>query len=369
MKKIIGHLGTILRSYIAAKAPSVYSSAKPAFDTLVIMVTSRCNARCVMCKLWREHAGSELRPETWERVIREARDTGFTSVHFTGGEPLLYKGVYELASYSSGIGMTPAFTTNGLLIDERAVDKFIKGGVYSVGVSLDAVGEEYERIRNVPGGFPHVKNAIELLGKARKAAKLKPYINFTVMKDTLSTFTGVRDLAGENGLPIALCLLDRSSSIFDIEENKSVHWIDSSGDKAALVRLMEEIRSAEKERPGSVILAGSGAGYAVSYFGDPVQKGVPCISSQKRLYISPEGGVLGGCLSMGSFGDITSRPLRDILDDKEFLKAERKMFFKECAGCSCGFSFNVSHHLPYLIKDALFGWREHISGCGSENGI
>jgi MoaA/NifB/PqqE/SkfB family radical SAM enzyme len=369
MKKIIGYLGTSLRSYIAAKAPFVYSMVKPAFETLVIMVTSRCNSRCVMCKLWREHSGGELPPGIWERVIREARDMGFTGVHFTGGEPLLYKGIYELASYSSGTGITPAFTSNGLLIDEQAVDKFIKGGVYSVGISLDAVGDEYERIRNVPGGFPRVRNAIELLGKAKKEAKLKPYINFTVMKDTLRTFTGVRDLAGENGLPIALCLLDRSSSIFDIEENKSVHWINSAGDKAALVRLMEEIRAAAKERPGSVILAGSGAGYAVSYFGDPIQKSVPCISSQKRLYISPEGDILGGCLSMGSFGNIASGSLRDILEDKAFLEAERKMFFKECAGCSCGFSFNVSHHLPYLVKDALFGWREQIEDNGSENGI
>ena len=63
---------------------------------LYVSPTNRCNLHCVYCynRSYRassaQRAQSELGPEEWIGIFRDAVSTGFKRIVFTGGEPLLY---------------------------------------------------------------------------------------------------------------------------------------------------------------------------------------------------------------------------------------------------------------------------------------
>ncbi len=71
-------------------------------DDLRLSVTDRCNLRCFYCM---PEDGVEFRPrdellsfEEITRVARVAHSLGVRSVRFTGGEPLVRKGITRLVS-------------------------------------------------------------------------------------------------------------------------------------------------------------------------------------------------------------------------------------------------------------------------------
>ena len=94
--------------------------------------------------------------------------------------------------------------------------------------------------------------------------------------------------------------------------------------------------------------------YAADYFKDPLQKRLPCYVSQTRLCLGPKGEVFGGCWAMGVYGDLRKTALKDILRSKRFIEAGRKMFHKQCPGCSCGYSLNLRYAPRHILQEMLY---------------
>jgi len=78
---------------------------------VVIRPTYRCNSKCIMCNIWKEHGiqlsgsgstdlGNELSLENFKTFISEI--AWFRPhIHFSGGEPLLRRDIFELIKFSS----------------------------------------------------------------------------------------------------------------------------------------------------------------------------------------------------------------------------------------------------------------------------
>ncbi|MDQ1271963.1 MAG: AdoMet-dependent heme synthase, partial [Planctomycetota bacterium] len=80
----------------------------------------------------------------------------------TGGEPLLRKDIYELASYASKKGMMVVLGTNGNLIDDDIAKKLKESGVAGIGISLDSiVPERHDKFRGIPDAWDDTLNGIE----------------------------------------------------------------------------------------------------------------------------------------------------------------------------------------------------------------
>lgn len=119
---------------------------------LRISVTDKCNLRCVYCmpeegvKL----TGHEdiLRLEEIAEIVRAAVLTGIRKVRFTGGEPLVRKGITELVAMVNEIPEIDdiALTTNGILLPEMA-GSLREAGLKRVNISLDTLSpEKFARI-------------------------------------------------------------------------------------------------------------------------------------------------------------------------------------------------------------------------------
>lgn len=81
------------------------------------------------------------------KMLEEAAELGVEHVHYTGGEPLLLKNIFNFLSYAKELGMKASIFTNLTLINERVARRLyrLETGVYA---SIDGPNKKvYESIR------------------------------------------------------------------------------------------------------------------------------------------------------------------------------------------------------------------------------
>ena len=138
-----------------AEPPAGMPSTGPLVDTfgrvatdLRVSLTDRCNLRCTYCMPaegldWLP--GDELlrRDELTRLLDLAVTRLGITSVRFTGGEPLLYKGLEDVVAATAALRPRPevALTTNGVGLARRA-EALAAAGLDRVNVSLDTLDPE-----------------------------------------------------------------------------------------------------------------------------------------------------------------------------------------------------------------------------------
>jgi MoaA/NifB/PqqE/SkfB family radical SAM enzyme len=118
-------------------------------EELAIEVTTRCNSSCLHCFV---RSGisrrSSLPVDLVKEIIVEGHDAGYRHLHITGGEPLLWKGLFEVLDYGFGTGYETIFmNTNGTLITDEISKKLAEYGNFSISVSLDGPEDLHDRIR------------------------------------------------------------------------------------------------------------------------------------------------------------------------------------------------------------------------------
>lgn len=121
-------------------------------DYLRISLTDRCNLRCFYCMpeegIDKKSHHDIIRFEELEKIIEVFASLGIEKVRFTGGEPLILRGIEKLISYTSSIPTIKdiSITTNGILLGDMA-ETLKKAGLNRVNISLDTLnGVKYKEI-------------------------------------------------------------------------------------------------------------------------------------------------------------------------------------------------------------------------------
>jgi len=304
-----------------------------------------------MCRQWRQEHKQELSTDEWKKILLDLKKNRIKNIHFTGGEPLLRDDLAALIRYCKENGFTTGLTTNGMLMNEELLNALIRSGLRSVAISVDALSDRYEKIRGLENTFGRLKSAAIAIARARKIKGIDAYINFTLMNENIEDFYQVKRFADDIGLPVGLCLLDKNSSIFDLDDNKNRFWIREEKDIKRLDVLLDFLKGELRKNPRSLILNFPSLEYIKNYFSDPRQSHIPCVISQDRIFIDPYGDIFGGCLSMGVLGNIKEVSLGVISKEKKYKDAKKNMFYKRCPGCSCGYIFNIRHMPGRILKD------------------
>jgi GTP 3',8-cyclase len=144
------HLSTLVRLCTIPFAPGgdarvlADSYGRVATD-LRISLTDRCNLRCAYC-MPAEGLDWFPRPEllTDEEIVRLARigveSLGITEIRFTGGEPLLRRGLPDIVARTAALRPRPeiSLTTNGIGLDRLAAP-LQAAGLDRVNVSFDTL--------------------------------------------------------------------------------------------------------------------------------------------------------------------------------------------------------------------------------------
>ncbi|MBI4304094.1 MAG: radical SAM protein [Chloroflexi bacterium] len=132
--------------------PLASGEARP---VVVWNCTRQCNLSCLHCYA---SANGQKMPDEMDTgaaraFIRDLAEFGVPVILFSGGEPLLRKDFFELASFAREQGMRLALSTNGTVISDEIAGKLNRIGFAEVGISLDGIGSNNDRFRGKDGAF------------------------------------------------------------------------------------------------------------------------------------------------------------------------------------------------------------------------
>ena len=289
---------------------------------LRVSLTDRCNLRCAYCM---PPEGLDWLPTTDQltddEVVRLVRigveRLGIREVRFTGGEPLLRRGLVGIVARTAALRPRPeiSLTTNAIGL-ERTAGTLRAAGLDRINVSLDTLRPETFRKLARRDRLPDVLDGLA----AAAAAGLSPVkVNAVLM----------RDLNDDEAVPLLRYCLDRGYELRFIEQMP----LDAQhGWKRAEMVTAEEILAALGREftltPDDPRQRGSAPAEAFLVDGGPARVGViasvtrPFCGTCDRVRLTADGQVRN-CLFARSESDLRG-PLRAGADDAELAAAWRR---------------------------------------------
>ena len=289
---------------------------------LRVSLTDRCNLRCAYCM---PPEGLDWLPTTDQltddEVVRLVRigveRLGIREVRFTGGEPLLRRGLAGIVARTAALRPRPeiSLTTNAIGL-ERTAGTLRAAGLDRVNVSLDTLRPETFRKLARRDRLPDV---LDGLAAAAQAGLCPVKVNAVLM----------RDLNDDEAGPLLRYCLDRGYELRFIEQMP----LDAQhGWKRAEMVTAEEILAALGREftltPDDPNQRGSAPAEAFLVDGGPARVGViasvtrPFCGTCDRVRLTADGQVRN-CLFARSESDLRG-PLRAGADDAELAAAWRR---------------------------------------------
>jgi cyclic pyranopterin phosphate synthase len=289
---------------------------------LRVSLTDRCNLRCSYCMPpegldWMP-APEQLTDDEVVRLIRIGVERlGITEVRFTGGEPLLRRGLADIVARTARLGPRPeiSLTTNGIGLT-RTAGTLRAAGLDRVNVSLDTLRPETFRKLARRDRLPDVLDGLA----AAAAAGLSPVkVNAVLM----------RDLNDDEAVPLLRYCLDHGYELRFIEQmplDAQHGW-----KRAEMVTAQEILAALGREfslAAGDPGQRGSAPAESFEVDGGPARVGViasvtrPFCGTCDRVRLTADGQVRN-CLFARTESDLRG-PLRAGASDAELAGAWRR---------------------------------------------
>jgi MoaA/NifB/PqqE/SkfB family radical SAM enzyme len=131
-------------------------------ERLGIEITTRCNGACLHCFA---RAGiprrSSLPIYLVKEIIAEGYDAGYQHLHITGGEPLLWRGLFEALDHAFAKSYkTVSLNTNGTLLTKSTAMRLARYEGLAISVSLEGTEATHDRLRGA-GSYIRTVRGIE----------------------------------------------------------------------------------------------------------------------------------------------------------------------------------------------------------------
>jgi radical SAM protein with 4Fe4S-binding SPASM domain len=210
-------------------------------------ITHACNVDCEHCylDLVPDSKIGALSTDEWKRIFTEIKAAGCLFLILTGGEVLVRKDFFELATFARQLGMAITIFTNGTLIDEKNADRIAALRPLGVEISiLGGIAATHDAIARRRGAFDKTIAGVRRLRERGVPVLLKTVI----MEKNATERVSIAKLAESLGCRIT----------FDIEvtpkNNGSLAPQALIADDDALVDAMRAIVDEDNQRFGEAII-------------------------------------------------------------------------------------------------------------------
>jgi len=311
-------------------------------------MTRRCNLRCVHCYSSSQNIryGNELTPAEAKAMIRDLATFGSPVILFSGGEPLMHRGLPELARYAVNQGMRAVISTNGTLITRQKAAVFKEIGLSYVGVSLDGMKVTHDYFRGVEGAFDTAMKGI----RTCRDLGIKVGVRFTINRHNVADVPAIFDLLEKENIPrccfyhlvysgrgskligedlshdqtraLLDLIMDRTKDLFSRGLEKEILTVDNHADGPYLYLRLQ------KENPGR---AADVLELLKMNEGNSSGNGIACISWDGEIHADQFWRGI-------SFGNVRTRPFSEIWTDTGHelmakLKDKKPYVTGRCAKC------------------------------------
>jgi radical SAM protein with 4Fe4S-binding SPASM domain len=333
-------------------------------------LTERCNLRCRHCYQHRESTAEMTAAEVLHEIdgatemfrawASEEHIHVTPSIHFTGGEPLLHKGLWDILAHARSQGYRVALMTNGCLITGEDAERLRDLGVFDIQVSLEGPPSLHDDIRG-RGSFAAASRGVKRLIRAGNTVSLNvtlSRLNAALIDESvgLARDLGVRAIGFSRLVPCGAgeSLLDHLLTAGEVREAyERVHALD--GPELQVISGDPLYGTISRDAPATgcgLTLSGCSAGFS----------GVT-ITSEGAVMACRRIGIRAGCLR--------EKSLREIWADSSLLWRLRRResyrgkcgacaLWPSCRGCrAVAYAYTRATGLPDLFADDPQCW--HLS--------
>lgn len=311
---------------------------------------------------------NELSTDECKRVIDEiAQVNPEALLILTGGEPLVRRDIFDLASYASDTGFTVVLGTNGVLLREAEARRMRQSGIQGASISLDSVvPERHDAFRQLPGSWQSAVRATQILN----AEGLDFSIHTSITTWNVNEMPAMIDLARELGARVLnfffLVRTGRGADLTDVAPDQyerlltMIAQAQGVGDRTAMisgsdsgVMSQEDPWSVPAGRAGEMIIRAKCAPhlrriiYELAPDSPLLQNYAQgsCPAGKHYCRITPTGEVTpcpympvsAGNLRERTFGDIWygAQPMHDLREPNLGGRCGSCEFARICGGCRC----------------------------------
>lgn len=185
--------------------------------TAVIAVTLNCNAKCVMCNIWKNKITNELKPEEYLKLPSSLKE-----INITGGEPFLRNDLEQVVRCIKQACKNArlVISSNGYLYEkiERKMKEILKvDPKTALRISIDGMEETHNKIRGFKDGF---QRALETLSRAKDIGIKDLGISMTISSMNVGQIYNVFQLSRQLSVQMTMTVASDSDIYFgNIDDN------------------------------------------------------------------------------------------------------------------------------------------------------
>lgn len=141
---------------------------KDKLEILSIILTNRCNLKCVYCgrneNKNNDCVNRELSNNEWLEIFKDAMSVGLRRVNMTGGEIFCRKDVIDLIERTINLGLEVSIETNGTIVSKEQIEYLKKFKDHlSISISLDGINKETNDKTRGDGSFDRTFKTINII--------------------------------------------------------------------------------------------------------------------------------------------------------------------------------------------------------------
>ncbi|HYW73432.1 MAG TPA: radical SAM protein [Pyrinomonadaceae bacterium] len=296
--------------------------------SIALLMTERCNARCIHCDIWKNR-GREDRPtsDQWKTLLSDLRRwLGPVHVVMTGGEALLNPDTVDLVAHGSSKGLFIEVLSHGYWQDQSMMERLALARPGRITISLDGLGPAHDRVRGRESFGATAETSILTLRKVRReqSLPLKIRLKTVIMQQNLDDVCDVAWFAKRNGLEVFYQPIEQT---YNTAEDP--HWFQHCEnwptDTARAVAVVNELLNL-KQQGLPIKNTINQLEVMIDYFTNPHQLRLAVRShtahearlvcaAMTSLQIQANGDVRV-CLARGPVGNIRSQPIREIWNSR-----------------------------------------------------
>jgi MoaA/NifB/PqqE/SkfB family radical SAM enzyme len=322
-----------------------------------LAITYSCNARCLMCNVWRKYAENpvliheEMGLEHFDKLFSEL-SSHLLWLHITGGEPFLRSDLVEIVKsavnrcknlYAIEIptnGLVPTFIETRVrqLLEVLQEHRVALG----IGVSVDGPPEIHDYVRGVKGAWEKAVESLKRLKELERSYNnLNVAVAYTITKHTAGCLPELYDRLQE------MVDLSPSDILVNVEHVGALYHTSGRADyREVREKIAKDVswllNHYRREHPRSFgMWVWSKFRYAFTqlimrYVDEPAKMLIPCEALRSVVFIDPYGDVYP-CITWGvKLGNVTTSSLRDILCSETSASARGCIQRGECPNCWTG---------------------------------
>lgn len=325
---------------------------------LDIVLTKRCNLRCVFCKNYETEGQQDISLEDFKLIAQHLFPSASTVSFCSGGEPHLNRDLVPILRICKDYGLYVWLLSNGMPINEDVIRAIVQDGLVSEhGFSIDAATKETLEGIRLGANFKKIINNIERFISLKKSLKKNEpliHIRYVIMRKNIEELPDAVYLF--NKLGVDKITADHISICNDVDEHESLFYHQELTNK-----IFREIKKAKNLK----------IKIALPSIDTKNNKILKCARPWYFVMIDTNGNILPcykswGYLKMGNISSCRGSAFSQLWNSKDYQKLrdtvndESKIpFYPYCHKCEVRY--------PHFDLNLLLGQKHFIEVMGEYN--